>query len=343
MLNFIKREKIYILMFLFILSLSAQGYFKAGEPVSKSVSGMSDEKSFEEKGISGEKVKAFFESGKLSAAVFKFAIGLGLFIFILALLLNLFFLFRGEKINHVNRVPFKPVPWDIGDIVRAVIVIVFTAYIVGIIESFVFKRFNTGIALNYRMMINTFFVDAGAIMVMLYFVTVKYRQKIEALGLNISSFFKNIRLGISAYILMLPLLAVILVLSIWFLNLLGYSPPTQPVFEMFMEEKRNTALLLLTVFVTFLGPVAEEIFFRGFLYSALRKRFGFGSAVFFSAAFFSLLHTNMVGFLPIMALGVLLAYLYEFTGSLTASITVHVAHNSAIVAFMFFVKEAAAY
>ena len=40
-----------------------------------------------------------------------------------------------------------------------------------------------------------------------------------------------------------------------------------------------------------------------------------------------------------MILGVLLAYLYETTGSLVASITVHIIHNSIIVGFVFFIKE----
>ncbi|MBU1006915.1 MAG: CPBP family intramembrane metalloprotease, partial [Candidatus Omnitrophica bacterium] len=57
------------------------------------------------------------------------------------------------------------------------------------------------------------------------------------------------------------------------------------------------------------------------------------------AVVFSLLHANIAGFLPIMALGVLLAYLYEATGSLVASMTVHVIHNSVIIGFVFFIKE----
>ena len=40
-----------------------------------------------------------------------------------------------------------------------------------------------------------------------------------------------------------------------------------------------------------------------------------------------------------MILGVLLAYLYETTGSLVASMAVHVLHNSIIVGFVFFIRE----
>jgi membrane protease YdiL (CAAX protease family) len=40
-----------------------------------------------------------------------------------------------------------------------------------------------------------------------------------------------------------------------------------------------------------------------------------------------------------MTLGMLLVYLYEATGSLIASMAVHILHNSIIMGFVFFVKE----
>jgi len=98
-------------------------------------------------------------------------------------------------------------------------------------------------------------------------------------------------------------------------------------------------LLFLTIFVSVFGPLVEEMFFRGFMYSAIKKRLGVLAAAVLSAVVFSLLHANIVGFLPIMALGVLLAYLYETTGSLVASMTVHILHNSAIICFVFFIKQ----
>ena len=106
-----------------------------------------------------------------------------------------------------------------------------------------------------------------------------------------------------------------------------------------MEEERSKVLLFLTIFVSVFGPIVEEMFFRGFVYPAIKKRLGVLTAALLSAAIFSLLHSNIVGFLPIMALGVLLAYLYETTGSLVSSITVHIIHNSIIVSFILFIKE----
>ena len=97
-------------------------------------------------------------------------------------------------------------------------------------------------------------------------------------------------------------------------------------------------MIFLAIFVLLLGPIIEEVFFRGFMYSAIRKRTGIMAAAFLSGAIFSLLHTNIVGFFPIMTLGILLAYLYETTGSLVASIAVHMVHNSIILTLVFFIK-----
>jgi membrane protease YdiL (CAAX protease family) len=58
-----------------------------------------------------------------------------------------------------------------------------------------------------------------------------------------------------------------------------------------------------------------------------------------SALFFSFLHTNVIGFVPILMLGIFLAYLREKTGSLIPSITVHVIHNTALASVMFLVRE----
>ncbi|MFC1621623.1 lysostaphin resistance A-like protein [Candidatus Omnitrophota bacterium] len=339
MLKFIRREKIYLLILFFILavnSMQAKDVQKK-EPVGKSLSSMS----FEELGVTEERVKDFFESDKLSAKFFKYLLPFGFFIFILSLILNFMFIFRGERKKIDFKAPHskETVSWEILDIFRAILIIVFAGYVLAIIEAFILKFFHLGLTMNLRMIISTFFIDIVAVTVILYFVMVKYKRNIQELGLKTSSFFKNILSGITAYIFMLPILLVILIFSVWILNVFGYKSPPQPIFEVFMEEKKSFVLLFLTVFVSILGPVVEEVFFRGFMYSAVKKHTSILAAAVLSGAIFSLLHTNIAGFLPIMALGVLLAYLYETTGSLVASISVHILHNSIIVTFVFFLKE----
>lgn len=338
MFQFIRREKIYILMLLFILAVNIlnMGHLREvphDEKISPSTQNL------KEMGITEQKVRDFLESGKMSARFFRYAMVLGIFIFALSIMLNFGFIFFGKRISFKGLSYKKSVPWGISDLVKASIVVVFTGYIIGIMESIFFKKFDSGITMSLRMVISTFLVDITAVIVILYFVIVKYRQTLQSLGLRFAYFFNNILSGIAAYIFILPLLLIVLLISIWFLNIVGYTPPPQPVFDLFFEETRSRVLLFLTLFISIFGPIVEEIFFRGFMYAAVRRHLGIAGAAFSSAAIFSLLHTNVAGFLPIMTLGVLLAYLYETTGSLAASITVHIIHNSIVVGFVFFIKE----
>jgi membrane protease YdiL (CAAX protease family) len=77
------------------------------------------------------------------------------------------------------------------------------------------------------------------------------------------------------------------------------------------------------------------VFFRGFAYNAVKRKWGIPSAMALTAIVFAGLHINLIGFLPIMMLGFLLAYMYEKTGSLISSITIHMIHNALTVGFWF--------
>lgn len=77
------------------------------------------------------------------------------------------------------------------------------------------------------------------------------------------------------------------------------------------------------------APFLEEIFFRGALFGALRRRRNFWTALLASSAFFSILHPQLpLGFLPIAALGGAFAGLYEWRQSLVPGMVAHALNNS---------------
>lgn len=325
-----------MLIFILGISLLNIGHSRKKELADKkSISSMT----FQDMGVTEEKIKLFFESEKPSAVLFKYGLFAGVFMLLAGMAMNLFFLLGKKKIIP-EKVPDKiSVSWGIADVLRAVIIVAFSGYMLGALTSAVSKLFHFNIDPNLGMILGTFFIDVIAGIVIFYFVLVKYREKLSRLGITSMGFYKNVLSGITAYVFILPILISVLILSMLFLNSIGYKFPTQPVFDMFLEEKRSNVILFLTIFVSILGPIIEEIFFRGFLYSAVRKRFGVLSGVLLSAALFSMLHTNIAGFAPIMILGILMAFLYETTGSLIAPMAVHILHNSIIVGFVFFIKE----
>ncbi len=78
-----------------------------------------------------------------------------------------------------------------------------------------------------------------------------------------------------------------------------------------------------------LAPVAEELFFRGFLYTALRQRFGIAAAVTISSAVFAVGHIDALGVVAAsFIMGIALALAYEYTRSLWVAIAIHAFNNS---------------
>jgi len=85
-----------------------------------------------------------------------------------------------------------------------------------------------------------------------------------------------------------------------------------------------------------LVPFAEELFFRGVLYRWLRKRWGVAASALVSAAIFGLAHAFFVLVaLGAFMVGIVLAVVYERTGSLWPAAVVHGVFNSASLMMMF--------
>lgn len=76
------------------------------------------------------------------------------------------------------------------------------------------------------------------------------------------------------------------------------------------------------------APVAEEIFFRGYVFRAMSARYGTGQGLVWSSVLFSLLHLNLPAFLPVAVGGAVLAYSYHRSGDLWTPIIAHALNNA---------------
>lgn len=76
-----------------------------------------------------------------------------------------------------------------------------------------------------------------------------------------------------------------------------------------------------------IGPVAEELVYRGFVYQRLRERGSQAAAAVWSAFLFGLMHFNLVQGVYAFILGILLAHIVERTGGLAAAAAAHMAAN----------------
>lgn len=230
--------------------------------------------------------------------------------------------------------------WQILDVIKIIILFLFSGYLVNLGENMIFNLItHREIDKNLLIVVNTSIMDMLVLLFIFYFITKKYKQKLSSIGLGLKNFSNHLFLGLKSYITIIPIILIVLSIIIWLSNLFNYQPPTQPIFDLFFQEDNPPLVMYLSIFVTLLGPIVEEIFFRGFAYRALRERLGVFKAVAITSLVFATLHTNLAGFVPILILGILLAYLAEKTNSIIPSITVHVIHNTAILSFLFLTKK----
>lgn len=140
--------------------------------------------------------------------------------------------------------------------------------------------------------------------------------------------FTNIRPCFDFPIAFLAEIIVLVALAAYSFALLklgGLKVPRQPVIEMFGKSK--TGFYVAVVVVAILAPIGEEIFFRGFVYSALKRKWGIAVGIIASAAIFALFHVTPLLYIPMFIIGAVLALLFEYRGSLAPNILLHALNN----------------
>ncbi len=107
------------------------------------------------------------------------------------------------------------------------------------------------------------------------------------------------------------------------------SDQEQTTLEDLGAEDSRLSLILVGVMVVGVAPVVEEFFFRGFLYTALRRRLPVVLAALFVGVLFGAVHvpTGAEAAAPLAFLGFVLCLLYERTGSLYPCIALHALQN----------------
>lgn len=83
--------------------------------------------------------------------------------------------------------------------------------------------------------------------------------------------------------------------------------------------------------IVIIAPIAEETFFRGFFYGSIRDLTSPWPAALISGALFGVIHLSSGEFStvpPLFAFGVILAWLYQRTGSIWPPIAVHMVNNA---------------
>lgn len=117
-------------------------------------------------------------------------------------------------------------------------------------------------------------------------------------------------------------------LMTWLLQLCGVVPEAQAAVTMLQKDMPGWQLALLGFTAVVLAPVAEELLFRGILYTVLKQRGYPRLALWGTSALFGLIHFNLAAMASLCFLGLVFAWLYERTQNLLAPIAAHVLFNA---------------
>jgi uncharacterized protein len=116
-----------------------------------------------------------------------------------------------------------------------------------------------------------------------------------------------------------------------FVGLLGLDPEDDQLPEQLGVDESALALVAVAFLVCVIAPIAEEFFFRGFFFGALRNWHGVWPAAILTGLVFGGIHagsSDPAFLLPLAFFGFALCVLYHRTGSLYPCIALHCLNNS---------------
>lgn len=206
---------------------------------------------------------------------------------------------------------------------------------------------NTGLGLRTFVLPATILQNALFFAVPAVVIVGKYGMRLRDIGLPRAPRARDIWAGVLLGILVLALSGLLEAAlhalahqfrHIEWINEAVRYEKENPVAEIVRVLSRQgvTTLGLAVLAIGISAPLGEEMLFRGFLFNALKRRFGLATGMALSAALFTAGHSYALGLLPVFLVGLLLAWVYHTSGSLWTSIFLHATNNTVSVLLAYF-------
>ncbi|MBQ7916787.1 MAG: CPBP family intramembrane metalloprotease [Firmicutes bacterium] len=109
------------------------------------------------------------------------------------------------------------------------------------------------------------------------------------------------------------------------LNMIGLGMGS-PNMSVPLPQVDMIGFILNVSYICVVGPVMEELIFRGFVLGGLKK-YGEGTAIVVSAIMFTLFHGNLTQLITPLLMGLIFGMLTVRTGKLWPAIICHIGHN----------------
>jgi len=89
----------------------------------------------------------------------------------------------------------------------------------------------------------------------------------------------------------------------------------------------NINIILLIIGTGIVGPILEEVIFRGIFLNKLKESFSNKTAIILNVITFALVHGNLVSIIYGLLMGIILVFVYEKYKNIKAPILTHIAAN----------------
>jgi len=222
------------------------------------------------------------------------------------------------------------VPWLFKDFIK-ICIILFLLYLSFYSVEYTFLKSGLlpkKLLRHISTIINTLGIYILGLWIINRIIKLDYHLNLRILGIKWHFCLRKCFKALFLYISFLPILFALIYAGIMLCNGIGIEPKPHILLKILEREKNVWFVVYLLTTAIFIAPVFEEIIFRGFFYQTMKKYTGFWGAIIISSAVFSLLHFNAAQFLPIMGLGVLLCFVFEYTKSLIPAIFIHILNNA---------------
>lgn len=102
----------------------------------------------------------------------------------------------------------------------------------------------------------------------------------------------------------------------------------QPMVEQLGQVEGWMNWVSLFLLVGFIGPLLEEVVFRGFVFTWLRQRIGMVAGLLVQAFIFAVIHSHAASLFPLFCLAILLGLTYVYTRRMMACVWAHAIFNT---------------
>lgn len=134
----------------------------------------------------------------------------------------------------------------------------------------------------------------------------------------------------------ITIVGLILTFSVSYIigSMLTYLPNYEEMMDGYEAMFENIDPMDLVLTVAVIGPICEEIIFRGVILEGLLKKYDTTKAILFSSLIFSVIHLQPLQVVATFFIGLILGWIYVKTQSLWVCIAIHIINNFVAVLTM---------